>query len=467
MKTHKQKKEPLGLSWIGAGMIFLCNPMINIVDILPDFIGLLMIMHGLSKAAEVTDHLGDARDCFTKLAILSAAQLGIVFTLPFNTDSYTMLMAFSCAVVSAILFVPAISHLFAGFSYIALRTGAASPSAVPSRGALRGKNQKYSSVRALQFLTYAAFFARAAGSVLPLVPSIFVSDYVGVPGVNWAQYIGVLYIFSWIVGLAVSIPWLLRFRRYIKGMCADTVLTGSLWQKYTDEVLPDKGYLAAKKMRTILIFAIIACGLCFSIYMDYVNILPNIFAAAFLIAVFVYLKKDCKKQAVWGIVLCVLLGACSILTEIWLVDYTGGINHYTPASFAMGVKHAMTLYPKIMVSSWVEAIWGMVAFALCLYVLRRVILSHITAFAGRLYRTEDQAVSELARLEKGIQKRIRFTAAVGAIALLLGGAYSSIAPWASEIWILNGLAVGLFTYGMYKVYAYINENLYLRILRNH
>ena len=61
MKTHKQKKEPLGLSWIGAGMIFLCNPMINIVDILPDFIGLLMIMHGLSKAAEVTDHLGDAR----------------------------------------------------------------------------------------------------------------------------------------------------------------------------------------------------------------------------------------------------------------------------------------------------------------------------------------------------------------------------------------------------------------------
>ena len=201
--------------------------------------------------------------------------------------------------------------------------------------------------------------------------------------------------------------------------------------------------------------------------MDYVNILPNIFAAAFLIAVFVYLKKDCKKQAVWGIVLCVLLGACSILTEIWLVDYTGGINHYTPASFAMGVKHAMTLYPKIMVSSWVEAIWGMAAFALCLYVLRRVILSHITAFAGRLYRTEDQAVSELARLEKGIQKRIRFTAAVGAIALLLGGAYSSIAPWASEIWILNGLAVGLFTYGMYKVYAYINENLYLRILRNH
>lgn len=467
MKTHKQKKESLGLSWIGAGMIFLCNPMINIVDILPDFIGLLMIMHGLTKAAEVTDHLGDARDSFAKLSIVSAAQFGIVFTLPFNTDSYTMLMAFSSAVVSAILFVPAMSHLFAGFSYIALRTGAESPSAVPSRGTLRGKNQKYSSVRALQILTYAAFFARAVGSVLPLIPSIFVSDYVGVPGVNWSQYIGVLYIFSWLVGLMVSIPWLLRFRRYIKGMCADTVLTSALWQKYTDEILPDKGYLAAKKMRAILILAIIACGLCFSMYIDYVNILPNIFAAVFLIAVFVYLKKDCRKQAVWGIVLCIFLGACSILTEFWLVDYTGGINHYTPASFAMGVKHAMTLYPKIMISSWVEAILGMSAFALCLYILQRVILSHITSFAGRLYRSEDQAISEIARLEKGIQNRMLFTAVTGTAALLLGGAYSSIAPWASEIWILNGLTVGLFTYGMYKVYTYINENLYLRILRNH
>ena len=107
------------------------------------------------------------------------------------------------------------------------------------------------------------------------------------------------------------------------------------------------------------------------------------------------------------------------------------------------------------------------SFALCLYILRRVILSHISAFAGRFYRTEEQAASEISRLENGVQKRILFTTVTGAVALLLGGAYSSIAPWASGIWILNGLAVGLFTYGMYKVYVYINENLYLRILRNH
>lgn len=466
MKTHKQKKDPLGLSWIGAGMIFLCNPLINVIDILPDFIGMFMVIHGLSKAAEVTDHLGDARDGFAKLAIVSMIQTGIIFTLPFNTDSYTMLMAFSIGVVSAIYFVPAVSHLFEGFSYISLRIGATSPNAVPSRGALRGKNKKYSSVTSLQVLTYVAFFVRVGGSVLPLIPSIFVNDYVG-EGVNWAQYSGILYVFSWIVGLIFSIPWLLRFRRYIKGMCADTVLTGTLWQRYKEEVLPNKGYLAAKKMRIIFILAIVACGLTFCMYVDYVNIVPNIFSAAFLIAVFAYLKKDYKKYALWGIILSILLSATSILTEVLLVDYTGGVNNYTPASFALGVKRAQEMYPRIMISTFIEAILAIAAFAILLYLLHQLSQSHISAYAGRFYRTEDQATSEIARLKKGVHNRIRFTATIGCVALLLNGAYACIAPWAPVIWILNGLMVGLFTYGMYRVYAYMQENLYSRILRNY
>ena len=467
MKTHKQKKDPLGLSWIGAGMIFLCNPLINVIDILPDFIGMFMVMHGLSKAAEVTDHLGDARDGFAKLAIVSMIQTGIIFTLPFNTDSYTMLMAFSIGVVSAIYFVPAVSHLFEGFSYISLRTGATSPNAVPSRGALRGKNKKYSSVTSLQVLTYVAFFVRVGGSVLPLVPSIFVSSYVGEAGVNWAQYSGVLYVFAWIVGLVFSIPWLLRFRRYIKGMCTDTVLTGTLWQRYKEEILPNKGYLTAKKMRIIFILAIVACGLTFCMYVDYVNIVPNIFSAVFLITVFAYLKKDYKKYALWGIILSILLSATSILTEVLLVDYTGGVNNYTPASFALGVKRAQEMYPRIMISSFAEAILAIAAFSILLYLLHQLSQSHISAYAGRFYRTEEQATSEIARLKKGVHNRMLFTATTGGAALLLNGVYACIAPWAPVIWILNGLMAGLFTYGMYRVYAYMQENLYSRILRNY
>lgn len=467
MKTHKQKRDPLGLFWIGVGMIFLCNPLINIIDILPDFIGLLMIMHGLSKAAEVTDHLGDARDGFAKLAVVSAAQTCIVFTLPFNSSSYIMLMAFTFSVLSAIFFLPAVSHLFAGFSYAALRTGSAAPNAVPSRGALRGKNQKYSSVTALQIFTYVAFFIRAAGSVLPLVPTIFVSHYVGQEGVNWAEYINILYGLSCIVVLAVCLPWLLRFRRYIKGICGDQTLTNTLWQKYTDEILPNKGYLAAKRMRIILILSAIACGLCFCIYFDYVNMLPGILSTAFLIVIFAYLKQDYKQYALWGIILSVLTGAVSILHEALLIHYTGGLNNYTPASFAFGTKQATVLYPRIMVACAAEAIFTIAAFAVLLYLLHRMMDAHIITYTGQFYRTEDQSVSEITRIRKGLRQRMLFTRITGSIALLLNGAYASLAPWFPAIWILGGLLVALFTYGMYTVYSFMNENLYARILRNY
>lgn len=467
MKTHKQRRDPLGLSWIGTGMIFLCNPLINIIDILPDFIGLLMIMHGLSKAAEVTDHLGDARDRFAKLAIVSAVQTCIVFTLPFNSNSYIMLMAFTFSVINAIFFLPAVSHLFAGFSYAALRTGATAPNAVPSRGALRGKNQKYSSVAALQVFTYIAFFARAAGSVLPLIPTTFVSHYVGQENVDWGEYIHILYGISCIVVLAISLPWLLRFRRYMKGICADQTLTNTLWQKYADEILPNKGYLTAKRMRVLLILSAIACGLCFCIYFDYVNMLPGILPAAFLIVIFTCLKQDYKKHALWGIILSVLTGAVSILHEALLIRYTGGLNNYTPNSFALGVKQATILYPRIMVVCAAEALFTVAAFAMLLYLLYRMMNAHIIAYTGQFYRTEDQSAAEITRIRKGLRQRMLFTGVIGSIALLLNGAYASLAPWIPAIWILSGLLVALFTYGMYTVYSFMNENLYARILRNY
>ena len=60
-----------------------------------------------------------------------------------------------------------------------------------------------------------------------------------------------------------------------------------------------------------------------------------------------------------------------------------------------------------------------------------------------------------------------FTKIIGGAALLLNGAYAGLAPWFPGVWILNGLLVALFTYGMYTVYSYMNENLYVRILRNY
>ena len=43
----------MGIGYIIAGMFFLFEPFIGVADILPDFIGYLLILHGMSKIADL------------------------------------------------------------------------------------------------------------------------------------------------------------------------------------------------------------------------------------------------------------------------------------------------------------------------------------------------------------------------------------------------------------------------------
>jgi len=50
----------MGFGCIAAGMLFLFNPNINVIDILPDFIGYILIYHGLFRMSYSTPKLADA-----------------------------------------------------------------------------------------------------------------------------------------------------------------------------------------------------------------------------------------------------------------------------------------------------------------------------------------------------------------------------------------------------------------------
>ena len=60
----------MGIAYILAGVFFLFNPNINVVDVLPDFIGYLLIYRGLFHASFLSDNLRQARDLITMIDIL-------------------------------------------------------------------------------------------------------------------------------------------------------------------------------------------------------------------------------------------------------------------------------------------------------------------------------------------------------------------------------------------------------------
>ena len=60
--------------YILAGLFFLINPNITLVDIFPDFIGIFLILHGLEPARSVSPDLEDTMERFRYLFRLSAAK---------------------------------------------------------------------------------------------------------------------------------------------------------------------------------------------------------------------------------------------------------------------------------------------------------------------------------------------------------------------------------------------------------
>lgn len=71
MTDLRRRSKDLWL--ISAGMIFLFNPCINIIDVLPDVIGIALILFGIRKYADLSSELGEAKKGFGKAAWVSLA----------------------------------------------------------------------------------------------------------------------------------------------------------------------------------------------------------------------------------------------------------------------------------------------------------------------------------------------------------------------------------------------------------
>ncbi len=65
--TDTPPKKRLGFGYFIAAIIFLANPCLNIVDILPDFFGYIFLLKGLEKWADLCPNIRDAVQGVAKL----------------------------------------------------------------------------------------------------------------------------------------------------------------------------------------------------------------------------------------------------------------------------------------------------------------------------------------------------------------------------------------------------------------
>ncbi len=87
----------LGLKYLLWGIIFIMNPNVNIVDILPDFIGCLFIMKGLYSVSQIYPQFDDSLGYFRKFAIISVfktVSLPVLFIISATEITWLLLLSF-------------------------------------------------------------------------------------------------------------------------------------------------------------------------------------------------------------------------------------------------------------------------------------------------------------------------------------------------------------------------------------
>ena len=70
-----KKQSKIQFLPIGLSLIFLFNPNIAVIDVLPDFIGYILISLALIKLSDINETIAEAASLFNKMILIDAAKI--------------------------------------------------------------------------------------------------------------------------------------------------------------------------------------------------------------------------------------------------------------------------------------------------------------------------------------------------------------------------------------------------------
>ncbi len=278
--TESPKKR-LGYGYFIAAVIFIFNPCVNIVDILPDFFGYLFLLKGLEKWADLCPNIADAVSGLGRLRWFMLIKLPVVLLIPiFKDDTFVLLMTFSFVLIELIYAVPAAGRIFDGLEYFGTRFDG---------------NSIFTGLKDLRLLTSIFLFAKSALCVLPELASLSDYEYSGyittVPQFDLSKYKNLFVLAGAFLSLLIGILWLINVIPYIKRIANDTVLLTRILRDYDLEITDNVGIGIRRTLHTAVAFLIAGFVFFLNIWLDGVNVIPTFIGALFIFAALMKLKK--------------------------------------------------------------------------------------------------------------------------------------------------------------------------------
>ena len=423
------RKDSMGFGLIALSFCFFFNPNINIVDILPDFIGYILLCAALLRIGYLNESIDGAISLFKKMIFVDAAKLLAilwVFGLEVTTErnSSLLLFAFIFSVLELIVLIPAYSKLFAGMTEIGY---------FYSNTAIFGSENKKSRTDKIRNLTFAFVVTKAVLSVLPEFADLSNSSYDETSAfVNIYDHIGTMRVLAFIPVLILGIIWIVSLQSYFSRIRRDRELIDGLRAKYESEILPKHGLFIRKNFGLVCGLFILALCLTLDFRMEYHNMLPDFLAAIIFFVVIAVIQKRTEINRVPLTATSALYFVLSLVSAV--AEYGFFDEYYYDAIYRSEV--AMRAYALVVIFNILKS----AAFLALLWTLLRalfaIVLNHTGFVAGKTVASENEE-----KMIHGLQKELRgglILAFVFAVVYVLSDiAYDILAPMYGFMGLIN------------------------------
>ncbi len=273
-------KKRLGFGYFIAAVIFLANPCINVIDILPDFFGYIFLIAGLSKWADLCPNVSDAVLGLKKLRWFMLIKLFVSLLVPIVDDTYVLVFTFGFAVIELMYALSAAWRIFDGFEYFGTRFSG---------------NSVFLNIKTLRTVTNLFFVLKSLFCVLPELCSLSSFEYSGyvtsTPQIDFGAYKAPLTVFNIFIWSLIAVLWLVNILPYIIRISRDTPFLERVLHDYDLEITENVGLAFRRTLHSAV--TLIIAGFVFfpNLWIDGVNVIPTFIGAIFLTAAMVKLAK--------------------------------------------------------------------------------------------------------------------------------------------------------------------------------
>lgn len=326
-------RKRLGLGYFIAAAVFLANPCLNIIDILPDFLGYMFLLKGLEKWADLCPNVRDAVQGIAKLRWFMLIKMLAMALVPLVDATYVLVFTFAFIMIELIYAIPAAGRVFDGLEYFGTR--------FDGKSVFRG-------LKDLRALTNIFFFVKSAFCLLPELCELSSYEYSGIVTggvqIDPSAYKNPLILLNLLVCTVLGLIWLINCIKYIKALSGDTGFLTRVLEDYDREITNDMGLTVRRTLRSA--FTLIIAGSVFfvSLWIDGINIIPTFIGAALIVCAIIRLSRItpiAKSLKVWAVIFTALSAASFIMmitTEIVRSAATVDLGYLTE-NLTVIIKH--------------------------------------------------------------------------------------------------------------------------------